>query len=261
MHPETTNSPHITEYTRHGPDGAHVTVERIGCNPTIFFVSGIHGDEHEVIEPLRNLLNEKAVTQPACFGSHARVLIAHPSAVETASRTVNGIDLNRQFPMKVDPDYPQAKLLTESFLEHKHVHTLFSFHEDPLEDRFYFYYQATKDDAGNMDLVIKDLRDALISQVESLGIPLYDGVDDIDLGYWVDRGFCAVAADSVHDNTFESWVVQKEIHGHPAIQREFLFEIPGTLPIEKKEQLTRVILDHFVGPYTQIQNGVSCKSA
>ncbi len=246
---EREQTPAITSFTRHGPEGSVLKVEKVGNKPAAFFVSGIHGDEHEVIDIVRKTLDEKIGTSPNVFGSHARVLEAHPQAITQKTRKNGDIDLNRQFVPKERPDNPQAKLLADCLLEHDAVHTVFSFHEDPEEHRFYLYHQATRDDSGDMDAYIETLIDGLVSHVESAGVPLYDGIDDIDLGYLVRRGFCAVASDAMHDNTFEMWALQKDVHKHPAIQRTFLFEIPGRLPAFKKEMLVRMIMDEFVEPY------------
>ena len=246
--------PAVTEMTRYGADGSHLTIEHVGVNPTAFFVSGIHGDEREIIAPLRRVLDEKARTDPHNFGSQVRVLEVHPAALKNGARKVYETDLNREFVFKPAPDHPQARLLADALLEHKGVETLFSFHEDPLEHRFYLYHLLTRDDDGSTDPSIQTLRENLFSRVVSMGIPLYNGIDDIDLGYWVDHGFCAIAADAIHDNSFEMWAVQKELHEHPAMQHAFLFEIPGKLPLPQKEALLRVIMDKFVGPYIAMRH-------
>lgn len=239
----------LTSYTRYGREGSVLTLEKVGANPTAFFVSGIHGDEHEIIDIVRKTLDEKVGTSPHVFGAQARVLEAHPQAIFQKSRKNGDTDLNREFVGKERPDHPQAKLLADTLLEHDTVHTLFSFHEDPEEQRFYLYHQAARDDAGDMDTYIASLVDTLVSRVESEGVPLYDGIDDIDLGYLVKRGFCAVASDAMHDNTFEMWALQKDLHKHPNIRRTFLFEIPGKLSVARKEMLVRLVMDEFVEPY------------
>lgn len=257
MHAERHIQPAVTEFTRYGADGARLTIERVGVNPTAFFVSGIHGDEHEVIEPLRRQLDRKVKEDPHHFASHVRALEAHPAALQDKVRAARGVDLNRQFVFKETPDHPQAKLLADTLLEHEGIHTVFSFHEDPLERRFYVYNLMTRSDDGSMDAAIESLSTNLLSRVTAMDIPLYNGIDDIDLGYWVDHGFCAVASDAIHDNSFEMWAVQNELHGHPSMQRAFLFEIPGMLPIAQKEELIRVILDEFIGPYmAHTQSGI-----
>lgn len=248
---EREQSPSVSTFTRYGPEGSVLKLEKIGNKPSAFFVAGIHGDEHEVIDLVRKTLDEKIGTAPHVFGSHARVLEAHPKAISLKSRKAGDIDLNRQFVGKERPDHPQAKLLADCFLEHSNVHTVFSFHEDPEEDRFYLYHQAVRDDAGEMDTYIETLIDRLVSRVESEGISLYDGIDDIDLGYLVKRGFCAVASDAMHDNTFEMWALQKNLHNHPNIRRTFLFEIPGKLSAARKEAVVRMIMDEFVEPYME----------
>ncbi len=249
MQVERRQTPETAEFTRYGRDGSRLTVERFGKEPTSMFVAGIHGDEYEIILPLKRILEQRTATKPQLFGSHIRVMEAFPKALHAKSRKSDDADLNRQFGVKHYPDYPQAKLLADCLLEHKSLTTLFSFHEDLEEDRFYFYYQPSRDDTGDLDPTIEKLRGNLISRVESMGIPLYDGIDDIDLGYWVDRGFCAVAADSSHDDTFEMWAIRNELHDHPSMKRAFLFEVPGKLPVAKKELLLQAIMDTFVEPY------------
>jgi len=256
---ERRQMPETAEFTRYGRDGARLTVERFGTEPTSLFITGIHGDEADIIEPLHRILKEKTATDPRVFGAHLRVMEAHPKALQQHTRKAGEVDLNRQFSAKLYPDYPQAKLLADCLLEHKSVDTIFSFHEDLEEDRFYFYYQSTRDDDGAMDQTVVQLRENLTNRVEQSGIPLYEGIDDIDLGYWVHRGFCAVSSDSLHDNTFEMWAVQKELHEHPAMKRVFLFEIPGKLPVERKEQLIRTIMDVFVRPYLIKNNSVTAE--
>lgn len=256
MNVERRQMPETAEFTRYGRDGARLTVERFGQEPTSLFIAGIHGDETDIIEPLRRILKEKTATDPRLLGAHLRVMEAHPKALQQHTRKAGDIDLNRQFGVKHYPDYPQAKLLADCLLEHKSVDTIFSFHEDLEEDRFYFYYQPTREAEGTIDRELDMLRENLITRVEALGVPLYDGIDDIDLGFWVNRGFCAVASDALHDNTFEMWAVQKELHEHPSMKRVFLFEIPGKLPVERKEILLRTIMDTFVGPYLETMKAV-----
>lgn len=254
MNVERRQMPETAEFTRYGRDGARLTVERFGVEPSSLFISGIHGDETDIIAPLHRILAEKTATDPKLFSSHLRVMEAHPKALQQGTRKAGDIDLNRQFGGKNYPDYPQAKLLADCLLEHKSIDTIFSFHEDLEEDRFYFYYQTTRDDDGKMDTVVDRLRENLVNSVESMGIPLYNGIDDIDLGYWVNRGFCLVSSDALHDKTFEMWAVQKELHEHPSMKRVILFEIPGKLPVDRKEALMRTIMDQFVEPLMAVKN-------
>lgn len=245
MSVERRQMPETIEFTRYGRDNSRLTVERVGHTPTAFFVSGLDGDERDLLDPLRTIMKEKQRE----LGAHVRVLTANPEAVETGETEIQGIEMNREFPMNIRPDYPQAQLLADIFLEHKGVHTLFSFHETPEDDEFYYYYQTTQDEDGSLDPMIERLHTRLIETVESLGVPAYTGIDDIDLGYWVNRGLCAVAADSYHDDTFEMWALQNSVHRHPAIKRAFTFEIPGKLPLKKKEQVLRAIFEELITPY------------
>lgn len=231
-------------------DTPYLHVERVGTSsPTSLFLSGIHGDEWGVIEPLRKLLDEKTAINPACFGPHIRALEACPQALMCHSRTYHNVDLNRQFYPTSLPEHPQAKLLAEAFLAHPEIQTVFSFHEDPEDDRFYFYYQPASEDIYREDeRLTEGLRKQLFASVEAMGISLYDGIDDIDLGSLIEHGYYAIPTESF-DRTFETWAVRRDLHNHPSINRMFLFEIPGKLPSDTKEKLVRHILDEFIEPF------------
>lgn len=248
MQPEKQSVPPVFEYTRFGPDGAQLFVERVGSTPSAFFVSGLDGDERDILDPLRSIMHEKQHT----LGAHVRVLSANPMAIQTGETEINGIEMNREFVRSISPEYPQAKLLADVFLEHKGVHTLFSFHETPEEHEFYYYYQTTQDEDGSLDSMIERLHTGLIARVESQGVPAYTGIDDIDMGYWVNRGLCAVAADSYYDDTFEMWALQNSLHKHPTIKRAFTFEIPGKVSVKKKEQILHSIFEELIDPYLAI---------
>lgn len=228
-------------------------IERIGERPTAAFMAGIHGDEGSIIPPLREIMKALSEHLEKPIGDHIHCLEAHPEALVQKSRVVDGIDVNREFGLTTNPDHPHASRLATVIHNHPDLHTLFTFHEDTEDDRFYFYYQPPTREFGEQDRVVYELRDRLLEKVQALGIGLYNDIDDPTLGNMVVNGFSLCPADGVHDGTFEMWAVNKTYVNHPNLTRAFAFEIPGKLSHEKKIEILAVVFTDFIVPYLALR--------
>lgn len=210
-------------------------------------VAGIHGDEGAILAPLEKMLNARSFVYPHLYTRHARILHANPPALKAGSRGVDGLDLNRQFIEGSALSHPQARLLAQAVCEQPHLHTVFSFHMDMEDSRFYFYNTPQNPSVTRHRPWFAPLRDNLLRTVHSAGVQLYDDVDDPQLQYNIVNGFCETPADDGYDNTFEMWAAKQG--NHPNITSTVLFEIPDKIEFRQKVSLLGMIFRHFIDPY------------
>lgn len=249
MKPEQEYTYRATRHDRvyqHGAEVAGLAVEQFGPFPTALFVAGLHGDEAGIIEPLYTMLDTFTGTG---IGDHIRVMQANPEAVKRATRTVDGVDLNRQFIDAVSVDHPQAKLLADTIRTHQDVYTVFSFHEDRDQDGFYMYYHPFDADFGQNDQLILNLKDRLCGAIKDAGFGTFSGIDDPGLQNTVVDGFIAYPADGVPDKTFEMWAANAKGNGHPHMRRSFVFEVPSSMTPERKQEMLHIVFETFILPY------------
>ncbi len=198
-------------------------------NPRILLVSGIHGDEWEVIDFVKEAIDKYRDTLP----SFLYIPELSPSAVLKKTRlNGEGKDINRCF--FADTDVFEVKE-AQKILKPHHFDLAVSFHEDPPQDKFYLY------DSG----VIHEGPEVanFLAHLQKIGIPLLSGIDDSDdpmLGYEVVEGYSAVPPGLVsiekERGIFEFWLINTVIAKHA-----LTLEIPGKTSLETK----RAIIDVF----------------
>lgn len=187
-----------------------------GDNPKLLITTGTHGDEFHVIPKVEQVINELAQELPKFM----YIPEISPSAVKAKSRKNGfGNDMNRNFGNLMDPESIALKQILS-----KLTGTLgISFHQDFEFPKFYVY------DTHTMD--VDDLED-LRSQVRTLGVPLYSGIDQIEdpmLGNRVVDGYVGgMGAPSEAGLFIEDWAMN---YGY--ISRFFTFEIPHEHPRAK----------------------------
>ncbi|HLD25408.1 MAG TPA: succinylglutamate desuccinylase/aspartoacylase family protein [Patescibacteria group bacterium] len=227
----------------------HLRIERVGSRPTAGFLAGLHGDEGSIIPALREVMRILGEHPDRPIGDHFHCLEAHPEALARGTRMADGVDLNRLFHASPSIDHPKGQALAELLHAHTDLHTLFTFHEDTEDDRFYFYYHPATKELGESDTNVHTLRDRLLAKVQDLGVGLYTDIDDPDFGNMIVNGYVERPADGELDSTIEMWAVNKTHVNHPSLTRAFAFEIPGKLPQEKKSELLAVVFTEFILPY------------
>lgn len=198
-------------------------------NPRVLLVSGIHGDEWEVIDFVKEALEKhRAVLPPLLY-----IPELSPSAVFQKTRlNKDGIDINRSF--FIDTDVSEVKQIQELLKPH-HFDLAVSFHEDPSQDQFYLYDTGAMHEGPEIADFLGDL--------DRQGIPLWSGIDDDNdpmLGYEVIEGYAAVPPGVVskeRDKGFlEFWLIDNVIAQHA-----LTLEVPGKSSPETK----RAIIDAF----------------
>lgn len=229
-------------------------IERVGERPTAVYLAGLHGDEASIIPALREVMRMLSEHPDRPIGDHVHCLEAYPEALVAGTRAVDGVDLNRIFDHSLAIEHPRGKELADLLHAHTDLHTLFTFHEDTEDDRFYFYYHPATKELGESDHVVHTLRDQLLIKVKDMGVGLYTDIDDPTLGNMIVDGYVERPADGVLDRTIEMWAVNKTHVNHPSLTRAFAFEIPGKLPHEKKCEVLAVIFTDFIVPYLAAQS-------
>lgn len=202
-----------------------------GKNPCILFDSGIHGDEYEVINCLKNSLSGK-LNQLLDF---LYIPEMSPSAVELKTRVnAYGLDLNRSFVSGIDSDEVTA---IKNIVSNYTFDLGISFHEDPIEQRFYIY---------DTDLLDKEKLLNLQLKIKNIGVDLFTGIDDSQdpvLGYEFVGGYKKNHTSTVlkNDGTFLNWVIDQSI-----LKRAFMPEIPGKISLDKKQKLVDLLIDELI---------------
>lgn len=210
---------------------------RIGDRPRWLVHSGMHGDEHGVIEPLRRVLERREAELPDLVWVPA----ASPSAVAARQRVnAAGLDLNRAF--AAEPANAEAKALLAA-MDGRVFDLFVSFHEDPTTDRFYLYDEA-QDASGTPELA------GLFAKVKSLGVRLYEGLDDPEdpvLGNVVDNGYFSGlwrpprSGGPAADGTIEGYLAR-----HGLARRILTPEVPTLVPAATKEAIVDAVIDYLL---------------
>ena len=199
--------------------------------PKLLIASGFHGDETEVVEPLRDIVLANAhLLPPFIF-----VPVACPSAVALGTRlNKNNVDINRSY--YLDSPEEEAQALMKLIAGHA-FDVAYSFHEHAGETRFYLY------DMG--DGVEGTKIDALLLEVVKLGVELYNGVDDLEdpsLGVdIVDGYYLEKEEDAIKHGFFNGYLAKSNLaHSHVNP------EIPGAISKEKKKEIVQAIFDTLI---------------
>ncbi len=201
-------------------------------NPKLLILSGMHGDEYEVIDCVKNFIEENKLPD------FVYIPEVSPSAVELKTRrNTLGHDVNRQF---FDPPRDEeVRLIMEKLLPY-HFDLALNFHEDPdLASTFYLY------DSG---LLTDDQLLQLRSKVIEAGAGLHTGADDpldANLGLHVEKGYISTPYESLPQDAGFSWVWFER---HGITKRDIDIEIPGKAPLELKQSLVDVIFSLFLTP-------------
>jgi hypothetical protein len=202
--------------------------------PKLLILSGMHGDEYEVINCVEKYLEENKDRLP----KYLYIAEVSPSAVaEKKRRNIFGHDVNRQF---FDlPTDPEVKSLMEILTPHQFTLSL-NFHEDPdLTSTFYLY------DSGQLtDDQLLQLRSRIIEN----GAGLHTGKDDpldADLGFHIEKGYISTPYDTLPQNAGFSWIWFAR---HGITRRSVDIEIPGKAPATLKSALVATIFSFFLTP-------------
>lgn len=202
-----------------------------GKHPGLLVLSGIHGDEFEVVDLVKKELKARASSLPDfCY-----LPIVSPTAVALRTRhNKEGVDLNRHF--LPGTQITEARLVM-SILKPLSVRLVLSFHEDVHEDRFYLY------DSGR--LAKKDLA-KLRHCLKEQKIGLLNGCDDPHdecLGFEFTDGYISHVPTCDHRPTgsLESYLIRAKI-----AQRVFGIEVPGRLSLAKKRRVVAAVFDCLI---------------
>lgn len=202
-------------------------------NPKLLLLSGMHGDEFEVIECVKNSISENNLKD------YLYIPEVSPSAVSRRTRrNAANHDVNRQF---FDPPKDEEVSALMEKVRPYHFDLCLNFHEDPdLAQTFYLY------DSGLMD---PDQLLKLRSSIVEAGAGLHTGADDpldADLGLHVEKGYISTPYDTLPQNAGFSWVW---FHKNGITKRDVDIEIPGRAPMDLKQKLVNVIFDtmHIFG--------------
>ena len=203
-----------------------------GARPRLLIISGMHGDESDVIkcvgQAVKKYLNK---LPPFVF-----IPKASPSAVRQRTRfNQEKIDLNRNF---IDATQSDEVKTIMSIVKKYKFDLCVSFHEDMEQEEFYCYDCGEYQDCCK----IKSFQQA----ARSYGFKLFNGIDDHSdpaLGYQVIDGYVGMPPDFYLQNngTFENWAMR-----HGIIKRVLIPEIPGKLPKNKKQQLTELFFRQVI---------------
>lgn len=201
--------------------------------PTLLIHSGTHGDESDVIVSIEKYLREHADLMPDFLW----IPEVSPSAVRAGTRkNERGVDVNRVF----DANSIEPEVLANIALTRGKLFDLFlDIHEDPTTDAFYMYDSIDARGA-------KEMRE-LFSRVKALGVPLYNGLDDEDLGLHVADGYvvCNDSYASQDKGTpHTSWNYLRE---HGMVKRRYLTpEIPGKAPQSVKDAIVAAVFQYLI---------------
>lgn len=209
-----------------------IPVIQKGQKPKVLFMSGMHGDEFEVIDIVQSYIEKNREMLPDFY----YIPQVSPSAVSRRTRTNRyEHDVNRYF-IQETPD-PEIRMVTELLKPHTFEISL-DFHEDPdRTDSFYMY------DSGQ--LTESELR-RYHAAVLKTGALLHNGIDDETdetLGYTIVDGYISIAHQmSNADTGFSSgWLLR-----HGVAQRSYTLEIPGNSGIPLKKALVESMIEYFI---------------
>lgn len=205
-----------------------------GIDPKLLLLSGMHGDEYEVIECVKQYLTIHKNILP----SFLYLPEVSPSAVARKKRrNAYGHDVNRSF---VDPPTDSEIQKAMNTLSPYHFELALNFHEDPDYAKTFYLY-----DSGRLT---PTQIDRLRTLVKSCGAGLHTGIDDpldANLGLLVDKGYISTPYASLPQQAGFSWVW---FAGHGITKRDIDVEIPGKAPIPMKQALVAAVFSFFLTP-------------
>lgn len=202
-----------------------------GKNPILLFLSGIHGDEFEVVNSVKNYLDkDKNKLPPFLF-----IPEMSPSAIAKKTRINQfGKDLNRQF---FDDSKDKEALNNMEIMGKFRYQLCLSFHEDLHLDKFYLY------DTGKFS---QNIWQKFKQSLSTINISMYNGIDDEDdpvLGFLIRDGYYYYGDEDLTKNnrTVSDWLISNNIAG-----RVIVAEIPGRIEKKKKHKTVEIIFEKLV---------------
>lgn len=215
---------------KHGE--AAISYYKKGAHPRWLLFSGTHGDEAGVIASVRAYLGAREKELP----DFVWVPEVSPSAVRLGTRrNERGLDINRVFTMDTDePEVTANRMIVDG----KTFDLFVDFHEDPTTDAFYLY--------DSLDARGEKSFDAMYQEVQSLGVPLYRGVDDEELGLQVENGYVVCSnydAAPEKGDVYTSW---KYLKDRAIVKWRLLtVEVPGKASRETKDKIVALVFEYL----------------
>lgn len=204
-----------------------------GAKPVSLEVdTGMHGDEKGVIPSVKDVLNSHLPQLETLL----YIPEVSPSAVKLGTRVnAKGNDINRSF---VDDTADEEARLTMEIIRDFTPAICMSFHEDP--NRLYIY------DAGKFSLEGSETLATLREEVQTLGVPLLNGIDDEGdpaLGIDFSKGYrhFRLETQTGDKGFFGSWAL---FHG--LAKRALTIEIPANLELGLKDKVVDSVFRNLV---------------
>ncbi len=213
-------------------DGQSLRYYQKGENPKLLIYSGTHGDEAGVIGSVQRHLERNEQKLP----DFVWVPEVSPSAVRLGTRqNERGRDVNRICTVEAtDPEV----VLNRMVVDGKQFDLFIDFHEDPTTDAFYLY--------DSIDVRRTAALEKLYTDIQELGVPLYHGLDDEELGLHVDTGYVVCTEyDSAPElgNIYTTWRYLKD---HDIVRGRFLNpEVPGKVSQGVKDTVTALLFTYL----------------
>jgi hypothetical protein len=209
-------------------------------NPTLLMASGTHGDENEIV-PLVEEVVWKYRDQLPPFMFIPEI---SPSACKLNTRkNKDGLDLNRSF--TIPPPADEVKAMMDLWSRYK-FGTFLNFHTDPTATDFYLY-DGTKDKNRRKRRIDNTWAFKLLKKdIQSLGINLFNGIDDWEdptLGYTVKDGYAYwPVSTKATDYTADDWLIIEADSAKQIINPE----IPGRATLEEKSVMIESIIRRLI---------------
>ncbi len=210
----------------------HIDYYIHGYNPKLLIHSGMHGDEWEVIELVKEVVAQHKDKLP----DFVFVPVASPSAVAAATRTNRfGNDLNRVFFAGTKDEEAIANM---KIVQGYSFDTFLSFHEDIEFSQFYLYDSHDFERDDSWKLVKHDIR--------KMGVSMLTGIDDPNdpnLQFYFHDGYCcySLQGDVPCSTTFEEWSRNEGI-----VERVIMPEIPSTIKSSIKKRIVESIFKRMI---------------
>lgn len=194
----------------------------------ILLLSGIHGDEYEVILSIKKYLKNNNLS------SFLYISKVSPSAVRKRTRNnINNIDLNRSF---FDNSKDKEIIDLKQKLQGKTFFCMFAFHEDcDRKNEFYMYSSHNINTQIFIDFE---------KRLHKINVRLFDGIDDPKdpiLNNVITHGLFISSVKKEEKGTLWPWL-EKNNH----IKHYVDFEIPAKASQKKKNELVQIIFDYLI---------------
>jgi hypothetical protein len=201
--------------------------------PVIAFLSGTHGNEHEVIPILEETLTHFASKLPP----FVYIPIVSPSAVKQKTRrNKNNNDMNRIYNDQSEDEEMQE--LTKILSPHSFTY-VFDFHEDPEYDSFYLY------DTGNISQTIWS---KFSDKMQSIGVRLFTGYDDPHdpvLNQYISNGYIGAPDSNTSPSSGTAWDYMYE---KGICERMLTIEVPGPISLQAKKNVIETVFTALIFP-------------